>query len=156
MWRREASKSPWIWERAIPFGQFLYMAKYPSVDAVDEEIRPCLPIVRRPHVVAVPSGSHEAGSPAGQRDEAKLASLALEMPVQMRRMDVVGREFLHRGRLLDYVESKDSGFVPDCDGFHEGSGGEDAPADRAHSLSLNFCVRRASHPGLEQPILGRR
>ena len=46
--------------------------------------------------------------------------LAFQVPVQVRWMDVVGREFLHRRRLGGDVKSEDARFVPNGDRFDEG------------------------------------
>ena len=131
------------------------MVEDPPVDAADQKVGPCLPVEGWPHVVLVPSRAGQAGLPSLHPFQEKLASFALQVSIEMGRMDVIGRQLLHWRGLGNDVEGKPVGCVPDRDRFHEGTGREVAVADGAHARTFDGGAGRAGDSELEDPVLRR-
>ena len=66
------------------------MPKHALVDPADEEVRPRLPVKSWPHVVLVPGCADQARLPTFHPFQSKLAPLALQVAVEVGRVDVVG------------------------------------------------------------------
>src|SRR6516225_3449801 len=69
------------------FSQFLYMGKNAAVDAVDDVVGTQVPVGGRPHAVAVPGCSDQAGVAVGQTFQSELAPVALKVVVQVGGVD---------------------------------------------------------------------
>lgn len=125
------------------------------MNPADEKVRPSSPVGGRPHVVLVPSGAGQSGPASIQSFQSEFPPFAFQVPVQVRGMDVVGGEFLHRRGLSGYVEGEEVRFVPDGDRLDERSGGKIAVSDGSYARSLDGGAGRAGDSEIEEPVLGR-
>ena len=88
----------------------LHMPQDPHVNAMDDVVRPDLPISDRPHAMMIPGRSFEARPSIGQGHQAELAALRFQETFQMRRVHIPIRgPFLHRRRVGGHRELQQPG-----------------------------------------------
>src|SRR6185295_10090046 len=59
------------------------VAQHPEMDAVDDRVRPELPVAGRPHVVAIPGRALEERASTGPGREPELAALRGQEPLEV-------------------------------------------------------------------------
>src|SRR6185312_12217024 len=95
------------------------------MDAVDDAIGPQAPVGSGPHAVRVPGGADQTGTTIRQRLQKELSLTAIEVMIQMRRMNAIGTPLAHRFRLLGDAEAQARRSVTNVDRLDKGSGGKD-------------------------------
>src|SRR5262245_11152577 len=114
------------------------MPQHPVVNGMDEAVGVQLPVRLWGHGQLVPRASFQPGSPALERDEAKLTAPGPDARVQMRRVHVAKRApFLHGRRLKRYVEREAARRIPIRDRLHEGSRRKFTMAQRTYAFALD-------------------
>ena len=131
------------------------MVQDSSMNAPNQKVRPNLPVGSRPHVMFVPCGADKDRLVLLKPSQTEFTPFAFQVTVEVRRVDVIGGQFLHGWWLGDYVKSEAIGFVPYGYWFHEGACGEVAVADCSHTRSLDGSAGWASDSKREKPVFGR-
>src|SRR6266511_6192057 len=125
------------------------------MDPMDQRVRPQLPVPARPHAIAVPRRPFEQSPSVGKLPQEELAADRAEKAVEMGRMDAVGRELPHRGRLRRDVEAQQARCVPDGDRLHEIAGRKPAPPNRTDARSFDPGADGVCDPNAEEKLLRR-
>src|SRR5262249_16509445 len=139
------------------FGTALHVIEDAAMDAVDERVRPKIPVELREQIVAIPGASLEPRPTGPERDETELPVLGLEPADQVGRVHVLIRAPLwDGGGLRANVEAEPSGWVPDRDRLDEWSGRELACADRADTRATDARAEGIGDAEAEDELARRR
>ena len=129
----------------------------PSVDAVNEQVRPERPVGLRKHLKGIPGSTFESRARGGQWSQQELATGAPQMVVQVGRTNVpIRAQFKHRIRLLGNVECKSPCFFPMRDRLDEDPSCEFAVARGSRSVADNPRALGTGNPQAKVPISGFR
>ena len=101
----------------------------------------------------VPCGTNESCFVAIYSFQTEFTTLTLQMPIKMRGVNVVGRQFLHWRWLFGDIKCKNMWFVPNGDWFDEWSGSKITVSDGTHSGALDGGTGRAGDTKIEEPVV---
>src|ERR1017187_6573000 len=123
---------------------------------VDDEMRPTLPVIRRPQVMVIPRRAFEQSAPAAERYESELPGARFKIAVEVRGMNVAVRcPLLHRFGIFGDGKFQQARLVPDFDRLDERPGGKIAMPNRTRAAAGNFRAQGISHAEFENHLVWR-